>query len=192
MNLAQQYYFKKNAALQKQLEQYQLNEIKAEFKLTDALFTSLTYVAVFLFNIAQSKMKTFADTISIQGAHTYFRHSLEKVKELGYDVNVIQSLLEAQRIVVRKQNFGSYDILLRQQECQIKVLEHSKSIIAYERDKLKFFLGLSIHEQVLSKNDEFLLHGMDKSLPKIREKHTLRKSSFNFEPIHTNYCFFVL
>ncbi|XP_052072904.1 uncharacterized protein LOC127711006 [Mytilus californianus] len=173
LNEELQYYFKRNVTLQKQLEQYQLNEINAGFKLTTALSRSLTLLLTFLFNMVKYRSTKFVDSISVQSAHNYFQHSLEKVKGLGYDVHVIQSLLEAQSIIVRKQKLEEHRLLIQQQQYQIRNLEHVARVVQYERDKLKYFLGLSVHEEVLSRNDQFFIHGIMEALPSISVKYGL-------------------
>lgn len=173
LNEELQYYFKRNATLQKQLEQYQLNEISADLKITTAMSRSLTLLVTFLFNIVRHRTTNFVDTISIQSAHNYFQHCLEKVKGLGYDVHVIQSLLEAQRIVIRKHKLEEHRLLIQQQQYQIQNLEHVARVVQYERDKLKYFIGLSVHEGILSRNDQFFIHGIVEALPSISVKYGL-------------------
>lgn len=162
-----QYYFKRNATLHEQLEHYQLNEINDGLKITTAMSRSLTLLITLLFNIVKHRTTNLVDTVSIQSAHNYFQHSLEKVKGLGYDVHVIQSLLEAQSIVIRKHKLEEHRLLILQQQYHIRNLEHVARVVQYERDKLKYFQGQNVHTEVLSKNDQFFIHGMVEALPSI-------------------------
>lgn len=175
MNEELQYYFKRNATLHKQLEHYQLNEISDGLRVTTAMSRSLTLLLTFLFNMVKHRMTNFVDTISIHSAHNYFQHSLEKCKDLGYDVHVIQSLLEAQSIVIRKHKLEEHRLLIQQQQYHIRNLEHVARVVQYERDKLKYFLGQSVHTEVLSKNDQFFIHGMVEALPSIVVTYGLGK-----------------
>ncbi|XP_071179739.1 uncharacterized protein [Mytilus edulis] len=173
LNEELQYYFKRNATLHKQLEHYQLNEISDGLKITTAISRSLTLLITFLFNMVKNRSTTFVDTTSIHSAHIYFQHSLEKCKDLGYDVHVIQSLLEAQSIVIRKHKLEEHRLLILQQQYQIRNLEHVARVVTYERDKLKYLLGQSVHEEVLSRNDQFFIHGIVEALPIVFVKHGL-------------------
>ncbi|CAC5411159.1 unnamed protein product [Mytilus coruscus] len=166
LNKELQNCFIRNASLKKQLEHYQLNEMNAGINVPSNLSRSLTLLITFLFNIVKNRTTEFIGTISIASAHNYFQHCLDKVKGLGYDMHVIDSLLEAQSIIVRKQNLESHRLLIQQQQYQIEDLENCIGVLQAERAKLKYVLGQSVYEQVFSENDRPLfVYCINGSLP---------------------------
>lgn len=98
-----------------------------------------------------------------------FRHRLQKVRELGYDEEIIYDLLDAQAMVFQWHKHERKDI-------EIAILKNELAYTAWERDKLAFYHGLGEQDKVMSQREEFFLAAMAQNIPvKIRQDITIRR-----------------
>lgn len=94
---------------------------------------------------------------------------VQKVRELGYDEEIIYDLLDAQAMVFQWHKHERKDI-------EIAILKNELAYTAWERDKLAFYHGLGEQDKVMSQREEFFLAAMAQNIPvKIRQDITIRR-----------------
>lgn len=100
-----------------------------------------------------------------------FRHRLQKVRELGYNEDIIYDLLDAQSMVFQWHKHERKDI-------EIAILRNELAYTAWERDKLAFYHGLGEQDRIMSQRDEFFLAAMTQNIPvNIQQNITVREVS---------------
>lgn len=98
-----------------------------------------------------------------------FRHRLQKVRELGYNEEIIYDLLDAQAMVFQWHKHERKDI-------EIAILRNELAYTAWERDKLAFYHGLDEQDKIMSQREEFFLAAMAQNIPvNIRQNITIRR-----------------
>lgn len=98
-----------------------------------------------------------------------FRHRLQKVRELGYNEEIIYDLLDAQSMVFQWHKHDRKDI-------EIAILRNELAYTAWERDKLAFYHGLGEQDKIMSQREEFFLDAMTQNIPvKIQQNITVRR-----------------
>lgn len=98
-----------------------------------------------------------------------FRHRLQKVRELGYNEEIIYDLLDAQSMVFQWHKHERKDI-------EIAILRNELAYTAWERDKLAFYHGLGEQDKIMSQREEFFLDAMTQNIPvKIQQNITVRR-----------------
>lgn len=101
--------------------------------------------------------------------HRIFRHRLQKVRELGYNEDIIYDLLDAQSMVFQWHKHERKDI-------EIAILRNELAYTAWERDKLAFYHGLGEQDKIMSQRDEFFLAAMTQNIPvNIQQNITVRR-----------------
>jgi hypothetical protein len=146
-------------SLQRQVEQYQLKEKTAEMIESSVSFDkimSLTIIATLLFNILQHQKNNTLDSITQESINSSFKHLMQKVKSLGYDAEIIEELLDVNSLVVRKNHLEAHRLFIFQQHYLIQHLKHSFRIARWERDRLKYILGMNLKDPVVSEQELFL------------------------------------
>lgn len=102
---------------------------------------------------------------------TVFRHRLQRVRELGYDEEIIYDLLDAQANVFQWHKHEMKDI-------EIARLTTEIAYIAWEKDKLAFYHGLGVQDKVMSQRDEFCLTALVQNIPiNIQQNITINTQS---------------
>lgn len=87
-----------------------------------------------------------------------FRHRLQKVRELGYNEEIICDLLDAQAMVFQWHKHERKDI-------EIANLRNQLAYTAWERDKLAFYHGIGEQDKIMSQREEFFLAAMASNIP---------------------------
>lgn len=106
---------------------------------------------------------------------TVFRHRLRRVRELGYNEEVIYDLLDAQANVFQWHKHEMKDI-------EIARLKTEIAYIAWEREKLAFYHGLGVQDKVMSQRDEFCLTALVQNIPiNIQHNITINTQSVRIE-----------
>lgn len=109
---------------------------------------------------------------------TVFRHRLQRVRELGYDEEIIYDLLDAQANVFQWHKHEMKDI-------EIARLKTEIAYIAWEKDKLAFYHGLGVQDKVMSQRDEFCLTALVQNIPiNIQQNITINTQSVPIECVH--------
>ena len=86
---------------------------------------SLTIIATLLFNILEQRKNTTLDSIAQEIINRSFKRTMQKVKSLGYNAEIIEDLLDANSKVVRKNHLEAHRLYIFQQNCLIQNLQHS-------------------------------------------------------------------
>lgn len=110
---------------------------------------------------------------------TVFRHRLRRVRELGYDEEIIYDLLDAQANVFQWHKHEMKDI-------EIARLKTEIAYIAWEKDKLAFYHGLGVQDKVMSQRDEFCLTALVQNIP-ISIQHNITINTQAVQIGRTNY-----
>lgn len=117
--------------------------------------------------------------IAFKNAYKYARNVIDKAEKLGYNVDLIRCLIEANTIVVQSQSRSIHQWIETQQNNMILKLQQDVTALCYQRDKFAYFLKVGISNPVLSQNEEFFLKvlGMPLPLPTFRPSIKIRKFS---------------
>ena len=111
---------------------------------------SLTIIATLLFNILEQRNNTTLDSIPQESINRSFKRTMQKVKYLKYNAEIIEELLDANSQVVRRHHLEAHRLYILQQNCLIQRLQHSISIARWERDRLKYALGMNLKDPFFS------------------------------------------
>lgn len=145
-------------SLQKQLEKYQMKEMtKTVLHCSAYSSISWTITATMFYLLLQDQRKGPLESDSKSSASNFFK-LMEKVKFLSYDMELIESLLEARSLVERKSNSEIHRLLLIQQTTHMKMLEHMLERAKFKENKLKFLLQRGLNDPILSEKDEHIFH----------------------------------
>jgi hypothetical protein len=117
---------------------------------------SLTIIATLLFNILHHQKNNTLDSITQDSINSSFKHLMQKVKSRGYDAEIIEELLYVNSLFVRKNHLEAHRLYIFQQNYLIQHLQHSFKIARWERDRLKYVLGMNLKDPVLSEQELFL------------------------------------
>ncbi|XP_071148871.1 uncharacterized protein [Mytilus edulis] len=152
------HYMEQTASLRKKIEKYQLKEMERHVPHCSAYSSiSWTVTAAMFYLILQDQRKGPLESDSISSSNVYFK-LMEKIKSLKYDMNLIESLLEARSLVERKLNSKSYRLLIMQQTAHMQMLEHMLERAKFKENKLKFLLQRGLTDPILSEKDEMIFH----------------------------------
>jgi len=124
-----------------------------EFSASFNRMVSLTIIATLLFNILEQRKNTTLDSIAQEIINRSFKRTMQKVKSLGYNAEIIEDLLDANSKVVRKNHLEAHRLYILQQNCLIQNLQHSIRIARWERDRLKYALGMNLKDPVFSEQE---------------------------------------
>ncbi|XP_048769227.1 uncharacterized protein LOC125675536 isoform X3 [Ostrea edulis] len=102
----------------------------------------------------------------------HFRYQLEKVRQCGYDENLIYSLLDAQALVFRWQKHENLDIQIADLQNANKDLERKLCLVSWEREKLAYYHSIGVKDRVMSARDEFFLRAILQNIPLKIEQRT--------------------
>lgn len=94
----------------------------------------------------------------------YFRYMLKTVRKKSYDEDIISALLEAHSLVSLWHKKQRTDIIIMDLQNQIQTLllllrnqQVAHTMLKWERDKLKFYIGIGEKHKILSAREEFFL-----------------------------------
>ncbi|XP_052079574.1 uncharacterized protein LOC127717781 [Mytilus californianus] len=153
------YYMQQTATLQKKLEQYQLKEMAKHVPHCSAYSSiSWTLTAAMFYLILRDQRKGPLESDSKANSSNVYFKLMEKIKSLNYDMELIESLLEARSLVERKLNMESHRLLMIQQTAHMQMLEHMIERAKFKENKLKFLLQIGLNDPILSEKDEIIFH----------------------------------
>ena len=117
---------------------------------------SLTIIATLLFNILEQRNNTTLDSIPQESINRSFKRTMQKVKSLNYNAEIIEELLDVNSLVVSKNHLEAHRLYIFQQNYFIQRLQHSIRIASWERDRLKYALRMNLKNPVLSEQELLL------------------------------------
>lgn len=87
-----------------------------------------------------------------------FRYHLQKIREKGYDVDLIYNLLDAQALVFQWHEHESKDIVIA--DLKVKL-----AVTLWQKEKLAYYHQIGVKDRIMSQRDEFLVSALIQNFP---------------------------
>lgn len=103
-----------------------------------------------------------------------FRYHLQKIREKGYEVDLIYNLLDAQALVFQWHEHESKDIVIAD-------LKMKLAFTSWQKEKLAYYHQIGVKDRIMSQRDEFFVSALLQNIPIQIQQNVTMKTPVSLE-----------